>query len=103
MTHTYQIINPDGTGGELFEVEQPAAAPPLLTHPLTGQPVRRVPNSFSLAGRHSERAIRATLRDTAALSRLGFARYEKDNASGRYHKTNGPASAPETLQGNNPH
>lgn len=98
MTYVYEIIAADGTVGGVFEIEQGANDPPLRTHPRTGQPVRLVPQVPHLAGQHHERLVRAQLSDPEKLSRLGFAKYEKDRATGRYHKTGGlDGFAPECF------
>ncbi len=38
----YEVVLPDGTGGEQFEVFQKMADAELTVHPETGKPVRRV-------------------------------------------------------------
>jgi hypothetical protein len=40
--YVYEIVLPDGTGGETFEILQPMSAAALTKHPETGKPVRRV-------------------------------------------------------------
>jgi hypothetical protein len=114
MIYVYQILDADGgdgggdaDGGDggggngdggIFEIEQAAGDPPLEKHPLTGQPVRLVHQPPHLAGQHNERHVRASLGDSANLARHGFARYEKDRSTGRYHKTAGAGpGAPETI------
>jgi hypothetical protein len=83
--YEYQVQNPDGTGGARFEIEQPAADPPLDRHPLTGEPVRRVLSAPNLTGQHNERRVRAALNDTEKLARLGFTKYKRDPADGCYY------------------
>ena len=41
-TYVYQIVNDDGTDGEIFEVQQSMSESALTQHPKTGQKVRRV-------------------------------------------------------------
>lgn len=41
-TYTYQVISSDGQHGERFEVVQGMRDQPLIVHPRTGEPVRRV-------------------------------------------------------------
>ena len=40
--YEYEVVLPDGTAGEVFEVLQPMSDPPLTEHPESGEPVRRV-------------------------------------------------------------
>jgi hypothetical protein len=56
-----------------------------------------------LAGTHNERLVKAKLHDNAELSRLGFTRYERDGATGSYHKTaGGDPAAPKVFGGKSP-
>ena len=48
--YTYQVINKDGSEGELFEVFRRMSDPPLTEHPETGEPVRRVFQPIHIAG-----------------------------------------------------
>ncbi|MDR3228854.1 MAG: zinc ribbon domain-containing protein [Puniceicoccales bacterium] len=98
--YTYQTVNADGTDGDIFEVEQSASDPALTAHPLTAQAVRRVHQAPYLSGQHNERRVRSELNDSEKLSRLGFTKYERDHATGQYHKTRGGnAAAPEVFGG----
>jgi hypothetical protein len=98
--YIYQVENADGSDGEVFEVEQSATAAALSVHPLTGAPVRRIFQAPHLAGAHNERLVKTKLHDSAELSRLGFTRYERDSATGSYHKTAGTdPSAPNIFGG----
>ena len=40
--YVYEVVLPDGSGGEQFEVLQRMSEDPLTKHPETGEPVRRV-------------------------------------------------------------
>lgn len=96
--YVYQILNADGSAGGSFEIEQPANAPALTAHPLTGAPVQRVIQTAHIAGTHNERLTREKLNSASELSRLGFTRYERDNSTGDYHKTAGnDPDAPPTF------
>jgi hypothetical protein len=98
MTYVYEILDASGSAAGVFEVEQGAGDPPLHTHPLTGQPVRLIHQPPYLAGQHNERRVRTQLNDSQKLEKLGFTRYEKDRASGHYHKTAGADTrAPEIF------
>jgi predicted nucleic acid-binding Zn ribbon protein len=87
-TYEYEVIEPDGSPGERFEVEQPMADPPLTVHPETGQPVRRVITAPRIGGRHSDAALNRTLKDDRKLGELGFTKYVKTD-EGRYEKRAG--------------
>jgi predicted nucleic acid-binding Zn ribbon protein len=40
--YVYQVIEPDGTPGEIFEVLQKMSEEPLTVHPTNGKPVQRI-------------------------------------------------------------
>ncbi len=84
--YVYQFINPDGTGGERFEILQSIHESPLSKHPDTGQPIRRVITAASIS-KKSVGKIEADLSD-GNLDRLGFTKYVKTR-SGSYEKTVG--------------
>ena len=51
--YVYQVIEPDGSDGEVFEVMQRMSEPVLATHPESGKPVRRLiaaPNTVTRYG-----------------------------------------------------
>lgn len=85
-TYVYETITPAG-GGEVFELQQSLAEPPLTQHPLTGAPVRRVYTAPNLSLKHGVSTVTPTL-SAAHLARHGFSRYEK-TAKGQYVKTAG--------------
>ncbi|MDR2982768.1 MAG: hypothetical protein LBV12_11035 [Puniceicoccales bacterium] len=96
--YVYQIINPDGTEGEVFEIEQSLSDEALTTHPVTGQPVRRVFQPPNISGQYGERLIREQVTNADNLERLGFTRYQRDKISGVYYKTSGRhLKAPEVI------
>jgi hypothetical protein len=89
--YVYQVIEPDGTDGEIFEVMQRMSDPPLDAHPETGKPVRRLiaaPNTVTRFGPGNLSNER--------LGRLGFTQYERAGG-GRYEKTAG--SGPDVIKG----
>lgn len=88
--YTYQVIHPDGTEGDVFEVEQSMKSPLLQTHPLTDQPIRRVYFPPHLGGRHSEYGAKRRL-SPETFEKAGFTRYVRDKLTGQYHKTHGTA------------
>jgi hypothetical protein len=89
--YVYQVIEPDGSDGEVFEVMQRMSEPPLTTHPESGKPVRRLiaaPNTVTRFG--------AANLSPERLGKLGFTQYKKAG-SGHYEKTAG--SGPDTISG----
>lgn len=89
--YVYQVIEPDGTEGEVFEVIQRMSDPPLETHPESGKPVRRLlaaPNAVTRFGAGNLSSDR--------LGKLGFTQYKKAGG-GRYEKTAG--SGPDVIKG----
>ena len=92
-TYVYQVINDDGTEGEIFEVLQKMSDPPLETHPETGKPVRRIIQPPNIAGRWSESGTKQMLSDKN-LDRLGFTKYQK-SGDGTYEKRAG--KGPRTI------
>jgi predicted nucleic acid-binding Zn ribbon protein len=95
-TYVYQVINDDGSAGEIFEVFQKMTDAPLAAHPETGQPVRRVLQPPNIAGKWSERGTKQMLSDSN-LDRLGFTKYEK-SGEGQYEKRAG--SGPQSIDAN---
>ncbi len=76
--YVYEVVRPDGTAGERFEIEQRMSDAPLETHPETGEPVRRIflPPHIG-AGKWSERAMDRNMGDDKKLEKLGFTKYVK--------------------------
>ena len=96
--YVYQLINADGSDGDVFEIEQGLNDPALTLHPLSGQPMRRVLQPPNLGGQYNERVIREQVTNPDNLERLGFTRYHKDKVTGKYYKTSGKdARAPEVI------
>jgi len=75
--YSYQVINEDGSPGEVFEVMQSSSDPPLTKHPETGAPVKKLISTPSIAGRHTDRAVKNMLSDNKRLGELGFTKYER--------------------------
>ncbi|MFI4861031.1 MAG: FmdB family transcriptional regulator [Phycisphaerales bacterium JB063] len=77
--YVYEVVRddaPDGLPGQRFEVVQSITEPAIATHPVTGQPVRRVVQPIALAGMHSDLKTAGKL-DEKNLARHGFAKYIK--------------------------
>jgi predicted nucleic acid-binding Zn ribbon protein len=87
--YVYQVVEPDGSEGAVFEVMQRMKDEPLTTHPETGKPVRRliaVPNAVTRFG--------AGNLSNERLGKLGFTKYER-GGDGKYEKTAG--SGPDII------
>ena len=48
--YTYQVVRPDGSPGETFDVIHGMNDPPLSVHPQTGEPVQRIFTPPHIAG-----------------------------------------------------
>src|SRR4051812_30750344 len=70
-TYVYQVINADGSEGEIFEVVQRMSEPHLTMHPENGLPVRRIIMAPNLPLKWSDQATKGTLSDKN-LNRMGF-------------------------------
>lgn len=86
-TYVYQVINKDGSEGEVFEVFQKMTDPPLTKHPETGAPVRRLVQAPHIAGNWSDSATKQKLSDKN-LDRLGFTKYQRAG-DGKFEKRAG--------------
>jgi predicted nucleic acid-binding Zn ribbon protein len=86
--YLYEVVNPDDSPGEQFEVFQRMADEPLTKHPQTGQPVRRVLCAPAIGGKWSEGAMNRSVADDKKLDRLGFTKYVKAG-DGIYEKRAG--------------
>lgn len=92
--YVYEVIAGDGAAGERFEVSQSMAEAALTRHPETGAPVRRVILAPHLATKHTPGQTAARL-DNRNVEKAGFTKYERDKATGTYHRVagkQGPAS-----------
>jgi predicted nucleic acid-binding Zn ribbon protein len=88
--YVYQVIEPDGSDGEVFEVMQRMNEEPLSKHPESGKPVRKLiaaPNAVTHYG--------AGNLSNDRLARLGFTKYER-GGDGKYEKTAG--SGPDIIK-----
>lgn len=76
-TYVYEVLDKKGEGtGDFFEVVQPITDDALTEHPESGQPVRRVPQAFNIAGKWSDMKSKSML-SNKNLEQLGFTKYEK--------------------------
>lgn len=92
--YTYQVVNKDGSEGEIFEVVRGMTDPPLEAHPDTGQKVKRIYQPIHIAGITNERHSRNRMSDKN-LAKNGFTKFVK-NGKGNYERTVGSAG-PETI------
>ncbi|QDT91363.1 Zinc ribbon domain protein [Gimesia algae] len=87
-TYVYEVVLPDGSAGERFEVIQRMSDPILTTHPETGEPVRKVITAAYFSGKWSDAAAKRTINDDKRLGELGFTKYVK-SSKGTYEKRAG--------------
>jgi len=91
--YVYEVVLPDGSGGESFEVLQSMSEDALTVHPQTGQPVRRLITAPNVQGKWSDSGMGKNLSDKN-LAAKGFTKYVK-TGDGRYEKTVG--SGPDRI------
>ena len=75
--YSYQVINEDGTPGEIIELLQRINDLPLKRHPETGACLQRLISAPRVLGEHSDRATKRMLGDNKRLGELGFTKYER--------------------------
>ena len=75
--YSYEIIHDDGSPGEIIEIMQRMSDAPLTKHPDTGARVKRLISAPSIAGKHTDRAVKNMLSDNKRLEQLGFTKYER--------------------------
>ncbi len=80
--YVYQVIEEDGSEGEVFEVLQGMSDPPLTRHPETGKRVQRLLGLPNVGGKLSGSL------SPKNLERHGFTQYRK-SGKGTYEKTAG--------------
>jgi len=85
--YVYEVVLPDGSGGEQFEVLQKMADAALTTHPETGEPVRRVFAEPNAPRTWTDRQAASRLTDKNLASK-GLTKYVK-TGDGSYEKTTG--------------
>ncbi|MDF1742470.1 MAG: FmdB family transcriptional regulator [Gimesia sp.] len=87
-TYVYEVITPDGTPGERFEVIQKMSDPILTEHPETGEAVKKVITAAYFYGKRYDAQAKRTLNDDKRLGELGFTKYVK-SSKGTYEKRAG--------------
>ncbi|MFG0295211.1 MAG: FmdB family transcriptional regulator [Maioricimonas sp. JB045] len=97
--YVYEVIQPDGEGGEQFELFQQFSDAPLTEHPETGEPVRRVIQPPFIGGSWSDSEMQKNVSDDKKLDRLGFTKYVKAG-DGFYEKRAG--KGPDVISKDKP-
>jgi hypothetical protein len=92
--YLYEVVLPDGSGGEQFEVFQRMSEESLAAHPETGEPVRRVFTEPSAPRAWTDAQGKAAVSDKNLASK-GFTKYVK-TGNGTYEKTAG--SGPKQIK-----
>lgn len=92
--YTYEIVQKDGSPGEVFEVVRKMSDPPLTHHPETGERVKRIYQPVHIAGMTST-LHKKTLLSNKNLEQKGFTKYVR-NGHGHYERHAG-SGGPETL------
>ncbi len=87
-TYVYEIVTDSPAAGQTFEIVQSIKDPPLVKHPETGQPVRRIIQPPYIPGPSSDHAARRTVSDNKRLGDLGFTKYVR-SGGGTYEKAAG--------------
>ncbi len=81
--YVYQVIEADGSEGEVFEVLQEMSEPALTAHPENGKPVQRLLGVPATMRRFGPASL-----SNKSLEQKGFTRYER-SGKGTYEKTAG--------------
>ena len=89
--YVYAVRGADGCFRDHFETRQRMSEEPLAVHPITREPVERVPQLPNV------RVKSAKIDSSQKLVDRGFTRYEKAG-DGKYVKTGGPSETPDTIQ-----
>ncbi len=89
--YIYQVIEADGSDGEVFEVLQSMSEPALTVHPENGKPVKKL-----LSAPNTITKFAAGNLSPSRLGSLGFTQYKKAG-DGHYEKTTG--SGPDVIKG----
>jgi hypothetical protein len=92
--YVYEIVLPDGSGGETFEILQKSTDTPLTKHPESGEPVRRIFGEPNAPRAWTDSQGSSSLSDRNLASK-GFTKYVK-TGDGSYEKTTG--TGPKKIQ-----
>ncbi len=83
--YKYVTIEPDGSEGEIFEVEQSIKSPVLKKHPENGKPVKRIFEKPNINIEYTP-GREKSLSEISRIKKAGFVVLEKDKISGKYFK-----------------
>lgn len=76
-TYVYEVLDKKGAPtGRYFEIVQSMKEDALAKDPKTGEPVRRVPQAPTIAGKWSDLKGKSAL-SNSNLERMGFTKYER--------------------------
>ena len=93
-TYLYEVLN-GSVPTETFEIDQDFSDSPLTSHPITKEPVRKILSPSSISLKHTDSSEKRVLSDEN-LSKHGFNKYEKSDATGTFHRTAGK-EGPRTI------
>lgn len=82
--YRYITIEPDGSEGDIFEVEQSADSAPVKFHPENGKPVKRVFDAPNINTEYTARKEKS-LSEVSRIKKAGFKILQKDKLTGNYH------------------
>lgn len=94
--YVYEVVLPDGSAGEQFEVLQKMSDAALTAHPETGETVRRMFGEPNTPRAWTDSQGKAAVSDSNLASK-GFTKYVKTDA-GTYEKAAG--TGPKKLKRN---
>ena len=97
--YVYEVITKDNSEGETFEIFQSMADAPLIKHPESGLPIRRVFQAPAIGGKWSDSAMGKSVADDKKLDKLGFTKYVKAG-DGFYEKRAG--KGPDVISKDTP-
>ncbi len=83
--YTYQVVEPDGSDGEIFEVEQSIDSPALTHHPENGKKIRRIYSRVNINSEYTK-GREDKLSNIDYIKKKGFEVLQKDKISGNYYK-----------------
>lgn len=81
--YKYITIEPDGSKGEIFEVEQSIKSDPITVHPENNKPVKRIFDAPNINIEYTQ-GKEKSLSDITRIKKAGFRILEKDKISGKY-------------------
>ena len=81
--YKYATIEPDGSEGEIFEVDQPISSPPLRIHPENGKPVRHLFDAPNINIEYTP-GREKSLSDMSKIRKSGFRVLKKDKITGKH-------------------